>query len=60
MFNFIQITDTDHNCTVIINTNQIVWFDVNSRTIMLSASDNKGLFHTDEESMGRLLERIMY
>lgn len=58
MKNFIWITDTDCNWTVVININQIVWFDINAKTIMLSAPSNKGLFHTDKESMERLLERI--
>ena len=58
MENFIWITDKDYGDTVVININQIVWFNVNNCTIMLSAPSDKGLFHIDSESMNRLIKRI--
>lgn len=58
MRKFIWIADKDMDDTVVINIDQIVWFNMNTRTIMLSVPSDKGLFHTDEESMGRLFERI--
>ena len=59
MKNFIQITNNigiNNNENIVININQIVWFNITSCTIAIS--NHKNVFHTDEESMERLLKRI--
>ena len=55
---FIVIYDTRDNTSYIININQIVWFEMNSRTLMLSAPSDKGLFYIDDESVEEILKAI--
>ena len=53
---FIYIYDVECKQSFIINTQQIVWIDINSQSMMMSASSDKGLFHLDEESTKAIIE----
>lgn len=55
---FIYIYDVECKQSFIINTQQIVWIDINSQSMMMSASSDKGLFHLDEESTKAIIEVV--
>ena len=60
MSQFIQINDKDEGDTPFINIDQIAWFNVDVNTIMVSAPSDKGLFHTDEESIKKLIKCLRW
>lgn len=56
--NFMCIYDIRTRTSCIININQIVWININARTLMMSAPSDKGLFHLDKESIEKVIKVI--
>ena len=56
-YKFLSIHDDSRS--YIINIQQIVWFDANSQTLVMTAPrDAKGIFHLDKESTDALIKEM--